>query len=184
MPISGYHNLPFGAEYRSFPKIMARGCFRVIKSCLYIADNHNLAKVLAPLEFLETNRQQLSVFHKKLDIDESIVPYRGLHSTKQYIKVSPSSLAASYGCKITSKYIVAKMKAEQTLRNLCCRKKCNKPNLPKSACDFFLQFFTSHTLFTSLAGGNVGVWGAIRGNRTNQCPLILKKIAKNMGFLI
>ena len=64
--ISGYHNLPSEADYWStaedleapiFSNIMARDRFRVIKSCLHIADNHNLAqfkvaKVLPLLELL------------------------------------------------------------------------------------------------------------------------------------
>ena len=51
--ISGYHNLPSEANYWStaedlespiFSNIMARDRFRVIKSYLQIADNHNLAQ--------------------------------------------------------------------------------------------------------------------------------------------
>ena len=101
--ISGYHNLPSEAYYWStaenleapiFSNIMARDRFRVIKSCLHIADSHNLAqskvaKVLPLLELLRTNCQQFGVFHKNLSIDESMVPYRGLHSAKQYIKGKP-----------------------------------------------------------------------------------------------
>ena len=101
--ISGYHNLPSEAYYWStaenleapiFSNIMARDRFRVIKSCLHIADNHNLAqskvaKVLPLLEHLRTNCQQFGVFHKNLSIDESMMPYRGLHSAKQYIKGKP-----------------------------------------------------------------------------------------------
>ena len=101
--ISGYHNLPSEADYWStaedleapiFSSIMARDRFRVIKSCLHIADYHNLAqskvaKILPLLELLRTNSQQFGVFHKNLSIDESMVPYLGLHSAKQYIKGKP-----------------------------------------------------------------------------------------------
>ena len=94
--IGGYHNLPSEADYWStaedleapiFSNIMSRDRFRVIKLCLHIADNHNLAqskvaKVLPLLELLRTNCQQFGVFHKNLSIDESMVPYRGLHSAK------------------------------------------------------------------------------------------------------
>ena len=57
----------------------------MLKSCLHIADNHNLAQskvaqVLILLELLRTNCQQFDVFHINLSIDESMVPYRGLHS--------------------------------------------------------------------------------------------------------
>ena len=101
--ISGYHNLPSEADYWSaaedletpiFSNIMARDRFRVIKPYLHVAENHNLAqskvaKVLPLLELLRTNCQQFGVFHKNLSIDESMVPYRGLHSAKQYIKGKP-----------------------------------------------------------------------------------------------
>ena len=67
--ISGYHNLPSEADYWStaedleapiFSNIMTRDRFRVIKSSLHIADNHNLAqskvaKILPLLELLRTN---------------------------------------------------------------------------------------------------------------------------------
>ena len=48
-----------------------------------------LAKVLPLLEKLNTNCQQFGVFHKNLSIDESVVPYRGLHSAKQFLKGKP-----------------------------------------------------------------------------------------------
>ena len=134
--ISGYHNLPSEADYWStaedleapiFSNFMVKDCFRVIKSCLHIADNHNLAqskvaKILPLLELLLTGCHQFGAFHKSLSIDESIVPYRGLHSAKQYINDKPVKfgyklwmLCSSVDIHITSKYIVAKMKAEQTL---------------------------------------------------------------------
>ena len=100
--ISGYHDLPLEADYWStaedleapiFSNSMARDRFRVIKSCLHIADIHNLAqskvaKVLPLLELGELIASSL-VFHKNLSIDESMVPSRGLHSAKQYIKGKP-----------------------------------------------------------------------------------------------
>ena len=65
--ISGYHNLPSEADYWSTAEDleapiflnMVRDRFCVIKSCLHIADNHNLAqskvaKVLPLLELLQT----------------------------------------------------------------------------------------------------------------------------------
>ena len=101
--ISGYHSLPSEKDYWStaedfeapiFSKTMSRDRFCSIKACLHIADNHNLAqskvaKVLPLLDLLKANCQQFGVFHKSLSIDESMVPYRGLHSAKQYIKGKP-----------------------------------------------------------------------------------------------
>ena len=76
--ISGYHNLFSQADYWNtaedletsiFSKIMARDCFRVIKSCLQIADNHNLAqskvaKILPILELCEPVARNLVCFTK------------------------------------------------------------------------------------------------------------------------
>ena len=101
--ISGYHNLSSEADYWStaedleapiFSNIMARNRFRFIKSCLHIADYHNLAqskvaKILPLLKLLRNNCQQFGVLHKNLSMDESMVPYLGLHSAKQYIKGKP-----------------------------------------------------------------------------------------------
>ena len=108
--ISGYHQLPTQNDYWStaedieapiFGKIMSRERFRIIKRYLHIADNNNLssskvAKVLPLFEKLKTQCQQFGVFHESLSIDESMVPYRGLHSAKQYLKNKP----VKFGYKI------------------------------------------------------------------------------------
>ena len=143
--ISGYHNLPSEADYWStaedleapiFSNIMARVCFYVIKSCLHIADNHNLAqskvaKVLPPLELLRTNCQQFGVFHKNLSIDESMVPYRGLHSAKQYIKGKPVKfgyklwiLCSSDGYPYNFEIYCGKDESRTNLLGTMLQKKC------------------------------------------------------------
>ena len=75
---SVYHNLLSQADYWNtaedletpiFSKIMARYCFRVIKSCLHNADYHNLAqskvaKILPILELCEPVARSLVCFTK------------------------------------------------------------------------------------------------------------------------
>jgi len=57
-----------------------------------------MAKVLPLLEKLKTNCQQFDMFHKNLIIDESMVPYRGLHSAKQFIIWNQWNLNIKCGC--------------------------------------------------------------------------------------
>ena len=100
---SGYHHLPTEDSYWStsedldapiFRKIMSRERFRSIKKYLHIADNANLAKskvakVLPLFNMLKERCQQFGVFDELLSVDESMVPYRGLHSAKQYMRNKP-----------------------------------------------------------------------------------------------
>lgn len=48
-----------------------------------------VAKVLPLLNMLKATWKQFGSFHQKLSIDESMVPYRGLHSAAQFIKNKP-----------------------------------------------------------------------------------------------
>ena len=198
--ISGYHNLPSEADYWSttedleapiFSNIMTRDRFRVIKSCLHIADNHNLAqskvaKVWPLLYLLRTNCQQFGVFHKNLSIDESMVPYCGLHSAKQYIKGKPVKfgyklwmLCSSDGYPYNFEIYRGKDKSRTNpLGTHVVEKMLSHVTNPSKHVVFFDIFFTSHTLLTNLARENVRACGTIRDNRTNHCPLIFKKDCK------
>ena len=198
--ISGYHNLPSEADYWStvedleapiFSNIMTRDRFRVIKSCLHIADNHNLAqfkvaKVLFLLELLRTNCQQFCVFHKYLGIDESMVRYHGLHSTKQYIKGKPVKfgykpwiLCNSDGYTYNFKIYCGKDESRtNALGTHVVEKMLSPVTNPSQHVVFFDNFFTSHTLLSNLAGENVRAYGTIRDNRTNHYALISIKDCK------
>ncbi|XP_071750096.1 piggyBac transposable element-derived protein 3-like [Lepeophtheirus salmonis] len=101
--MSGYHCLPSEKDYWRtaddmeapiFSKVMSRDRFRIIKKYLHISDNENLAhskvaKNFPLFDMLRNNCQQFGVFHEQLSIDESMAPYRGLHSAKQFIKSKP-----------------------------------------------------------------------------------------------
>ena len=69
--------------------------YQTIKSYIHLADNHNLeqgnkvAKVQPLYHQLNKNLKQFGVLHSKLSIDESMLPYRGLHSCKMYMKNKP-----------------------------------------------------------------------------------------------
>ena len=97
---SGYHTIP--SEKRNwstrpslvapiYPETMSRSRFLEIKKCLHLSNNKNLsnsitAKVDPLYHKLLLNCQQFGIFHKKLSTDESMVPYRGKHPIKQFIR--------------------------------------------------------------------------------------------------
>ena len=153
--ISGYHNLPSEAHSWStaedleapiFLNIMVRDCFRVIKLCFHIADNHKLAqskvaKILPLLKLLRTNCQQFPVFHKNLSIDGSMGPYRGLHSAKQYIKGKPIKFGYKLWMLCSSDEYPYNFEIycgkDESKTNPCCRKNVEPCNKPKLARGFF-----------------------------------------------
>ena len=65
-----------------------------VKKYLHLANNDNLfnsktAKVDPLCYKLLLNCQQFGIFHKKLSIDENIVPYRRKHQIRQFIRNKP-----------------------------------------------------------------------------------------------
>ena len=123
------------------------------------------------------------MFHKNLGIDESMVPYCGVHSAKPYVKGKPvrfgyklwmlcSSNEYPYNLEI---YCGKDESRTNPLGTHVVEKMLSPVTNPSQHVVFFDNFFTSHTLLTNLAGENVWACGAIRDNRTNHCPLISKK---------
>ena len=74
---------------------MARNRFLKVKEYLHITDNQNLekgnkvAKVKPLYDAFNVSLKQFGILHDKLSIDESMVPYKGLHSIRQYMKAKP-----------------------------------------------------------------------------------------------
>ena len=48
-----------------------------------------MSKIQPLYEMLNQNLKQHGVFHQQLSVDESMVPYYGRHSTKQFIRGKP-----------------------------------------------------------------------------------------------
>ena len=64
-----------------------------MKSYLHAADNQNLcetkmAKIEPLYQILNEKFQRYGIFHENLSIDESMVPYFGRHSCKQFRKAN------------------------------------------------------------------------------------------------
>ena len=75
-------------------KIMSRNRFFKIKSYLHAANTQMLkdsrmAKVAPLYNLLNVKLQSFGVVHEDLSIDESVVPYFGRHSCKQFIRAKP-----------------------------------------------------------------------------------------------
>jgi len=101
--LSGYHSLPFERDYWStaedlgceaVKRAMSRNRFQLLKKFCHIADNCNLsaskvAKVQPLYDHLNTKLLQFGIFHEKLSIDESMVPYFGHHGAKMFIRGKP-----------------------------------------------------------------------------------------------
>ena len=198
---SGYHHLPTEDSYWStsedldapiFRKIMSRERFRSIKKYLHIADNANLAKskvakVLPLFNMLKERCQQFGVFDELLSVDESMVPYRGLHSAKQYMRNKP----VKFGYKV---WMLCSARGYPYNFELYCGKDdkrktplgthvVNTMLEPISHVDshvvFFDNFFTSHKLLSELADKNIRACGTLRDGRSGRCPLeSIKSIEK------
>ena len=93
--LSGYNQRTSETDYWSkspdlecsiVASTMSRTRFQHIKSYLHAADNQNLAETKMALN---EKIQRYGIFHENLSIDESMVPYFGHHSCKQFIRGKP-----------------------------------------------------------------------------------------------
>ncbi|KRZ83679.1 PiggyBac transposable element-derived protein 3 [Trichinella sp. T8] len=129
---------------------MARNRFMEIKKYLHLADNQKLVKgdkmsKVTPLyKLLNSSLVKHGMFHEKLRVDESIVPYYGRHAAKMFLKSKPIRDVVKYANEIPR--ICAKnatfgyMRSEESnalkftiSRNKINHKsKCCYPFLPKS----------------------------------------------------
>ena len=104
--LSEYHEVRYVSNYWSTQpdlgvptalSTMSRNCFHAIKRYIHFADNiirHNhfvmaTAKVSPMYNKLDQQLVQYGMFHDILNIDESVVPYYGRHSSKMFIYGKP-----------------------------------------------------------------------------------------------
>lgn len=195
--ISGYHSVPSENDYWStsddlerpiFAKTMSRERFKTIKRYFHVADKNNLAKtkvakILPLLHMLRDNYQKHGIFHEFLSIDESMIPYHGHHSAKQFIRNKP----VRFGYKM---WIMCSADGYPYNFSVYCGKE-ERRKLPlgsqvvmdllqpvvnkENHVVFFDNFFTSHTLLVELTKQGFRACGTIRDNRTGGCPLVAKK---------
>ena len=104
----------------SFRETMSRNRFEEIKSVFHVADNDfleqdsRMSKVKLIYDMINEKIAQFGILHVSLSVDESMVPYFGRHSCKQFIKsklwVLASSTGISYNLHIYERKPLIKMR--------------------------------------------------------------------------
>jgi len=166
---------------------MTRNRFDDIMRFLHVADNENLPTgdkfgKVRPL-FSSLNAKFLAAFpqqHHQLAIDESMVPYYGRHSAKQFIRGKP----IRFGYKVWSintplGYCIqldpyqgagGVTDVELGLGGSVVMKLIK--DLPEAKYNlYFDNFFTNLRLIDALSAKNIGATGTVRANRVENCPL-------------
>lgn len=194
--LSGYVELPRRHLYweqsldthnDAVASLMSRNEFSKVAEMLHCADNANLrpgkfAKVMPLVDAV--NASCLREFRPEqiVSIDESMIPYFGRHSAKQYIRGKPTK----FGYKIwtaatTLGYVIKILPYEgagdydkslglggSVVSSLC-------DALPKrDGCIYhivFDNFFTSLTLLKDLRSKGLNATGTLRQNRAMSAPL-------------
>ncbi|XP_045135445.1 piggyBac transposable element-derived protein 3-like [Portunus trituberculatus] len=202
--LSGYHRLPEERHYWStqpdlgvqlVSAAMTRNRFQALKSVMHFADNHNLpagnkcAKIEPIYTIINENLKKHGIFHQKLSVDESMVPYYGRHSAKMFIRGKPIrfgykiwALCGNDGYPYRLKLYKGK-ENDQTKLPLGIRVVNDMMSTIQSSSTvtkhevYFDNFFTSHFLLKSLAEKNIKATGTIRENRTAGAAKLMKSNA-------
>lgn len=143
-----------------------------------------VAKIKPLYDQLNQSLMQFGVFHKRLSIDESMVPYYGRHGAKMFIRGKPIMfgykiwmLTSQYGYPYQADY---------------CGKSSNRPPdvppgehvvmqfaelIPDKSCHelYFNNFFSSYSLMSKLRQMQLKATGTVREGRTGTAPLKCKK---------
>ena len=165
---------------------MSRNRFAEIKSFLHAADNNALqedtrmAKVKPLYNILNEKLVQFGVVHDSLSVDESMVPYFGRHSCKQFIKAKPirfgfkiwmlaSSTGMPYHAHICEEKPVEK--SEETLGSRVVKRALDVCLNPGYHSVYFDNFFSSYKLLVDLGKKGFQATGTLRNDRIEKCPL-------------
>ena len=196
--VSGYHTLPGERDCWStkasmkapiYSETMSRERFKEIKRYVHLADNNQLgesktAKVDPLHDSLLQNLQQFGVFHEKLSIDESMVPYYGKFPIKQFIRGKPVRFGYKFWFLCSSdgypyNFELYKGRVGDRKTQLGREVVTNMAKVIKEPANHILHhdnFFTSKDLLEELAAKGQRAVGTMRTNRTGKCPLnIVKK---------
>lgn len=147
-----------------------------------------MAKILPLLHMLKENCQKHYIFHEYLSIDESMLPYHGKHSAKQFIRNKP----VRFGYKM---WMMCSADGYPYYFSLCCGKEGNSKQLlgtqvvmnmlqPVVNKDeyvvFFDSFFTSHALMPRRVFELVELLGIIAQENALFCQE--KRLRRREGF--
>ena len=197
--ISGYHTLPGEKNYWStkpllsapiFSQVMSRNRFQETKQYFHLADIENLtesktAKFDPIYDELLKNCQQFEIFDKLLSIDESMVPYRGHFSIKQYIQNKTILFEHKfwflcgadaypyhfelYKDKDDGRKEPLGTSVVKRMSSIIESDECKNHVL------HFDNFFTSYSLLVDLAGRNLRAIGTVRSNRLESWFFSVRK---------
>ena len=192
--LSGYNCLPNERDYWSTAddlgcsivmKTMPRNRFLELKRYCHIADNNNLshskvAKVKPLYDRLNMSLLQFGMFHAKLSIDESMVPYYGHHGAKMFIRGKP----IRFGYKI---WMLCSSDGYPYQASIYCGKSERPENtglgehfvmtfadiIPHKSHHelYFNNFFTSYGLLCLLSDVGLRATGTVRDGRLGGAPL-------------
>ena len=171
---------------------MSRNRFFEIKSFIHTADNQSLsesrmAQVEPIYDLLNKKIQQFGIVHEDLSIDESMVPYYGRHSCKQFIRAKPIRfgyklwvLASATGLPYKIEIYQGKSTgdADEPLGTRVVTKALEICENPKDHSVFFDNFFSSYQLITDLGTKGFRATGTMRSDRIMKYPLIDVKVMK------
>ena len=195
----GYHTVPSNRDYWSnqldlgvqfVSQAMTCGRYQKIAAYLHLADNESLpagdktGKVAPLYKKLNENLTQFGIWHDNLSIDESMVPYYGKNSMKQFIRGKPIrfgfklwALCSSGGypyhvdiyCGKDSKAVgpLGERVVTKMVDILERESSLNKHHI------YFDNFFTSYQLLSALRERGICATGTIRENRTAGANRVL-----------
>ena len=142
-----------------------------------------MAKVEPLYQLLYENFQRYGIFHENLSIDESMVPYFGRHSCKQFIRGKPIRfvykiwmLASNTGLPYRVAVYQGREGSADIEKPLGFRVVTSSLSVCGNPSDhhvFFDNFFSSYDLVTTLSKKGFKATGTFRADRTNSCPLTL-----------
>ena len=201
--LSGYNKRTCETDYWSkspdlecliVASAMSRTRFQHIKSYLHAADNQNLsetkmAKIEPLYQILNEKFQRYGIFHENLSIDESMVPYCGRHSCKQFIRGKPIRfgykiwmLASNTGLPYRVAIYQGKENGGDSDKPLGYRVVTSSlsPCANPSDHHVFFDNFSSYQLMKTLSEKGFKATGTFRADRTNGCPLKCVKEFKKM----
>ena len=204
---SGYHKVPKERDYWSaqiglhvpfIVNAMTRNRYLQIKQYLHIADNRNLvegskvAKIKPLYDRFNVALKQFGILHDKVSIDESMVPYQGLHSICQYMKSKPIkfgykiwSLCGNNGYPYHLDIFCGKSEGPGNEFGLGGKVVSGMVDVLKDMnddditnCEFFFDYyFTSYELMEKLPDDGILGTGTVKVNRISVANQIL--ISKN-----
>lgn len=174
---------------------MTRNRFEELMQCIHVADNDQLpsgdrmAKV-RPL-FTSLNKSFVESFprSRQLSIDESMVPYYGRHSAKQYIRGKPIRFGFKVWSMNTPQGYCIQLDPYQGAGTTDPQLGLGGSVVIKLASSlpvdnyllYFDNYFTSLNLLQKLADKNFNATGTVRVNRIEKCPLIPVDKMKKMS---